>query len=220
MPYQKNAISIGNKELRFVDAATGNPIEIDVDIYSSEIHVRSEVFVIKIPGQTLDWGLLGNSGTNPALNYLGTTDAQPLVIKTTNIERARILANGNIGIGINSPTSTLHINGSVAEAITVISSTTVLNSTHNKIVLNNGATNITITLPDALTCIGRKYEFTRYKGSKGTITVVGSGTNQIQALAGTVGATTTLGAHSTVGAGLGFSFTAVNIGGIGVWLRL
>ena len=56
MPYQKNAISIGNKELRFVDAATGNPIEIDVDIYSSEIHVRSEVFVIKIPGQTLDWG--------------------------------------------------------------------------------------------------------------------------------------------------------------------
>ena len=56
--------------------------------------------------------------------------------------------------------------------------------------------------------------------SKGTITVVGSGTNQIQALAGTVGATTTLGAHSTVGAGLGFSFTAVNIGGIGVWVRL
>lgn len=28
-----------------------------------------------------NWGLTGNAGTNPATNFLGTTDAQPLVIK-------------------------------------------------------------------------------------------------------------------------------------------
>jgi hypothetical protein len=77
-----------------------------------------------------------------------------------------------------------------------------------------------ITLPNALTCIGREYVMSRYANSTGTITVQGSGGNQIQALAGTVGATTTLGAHSASGAGLGHRFKAVNIGGVGVWVRL
>lgn len=37
----------------------------------------------------LFWGLVGNSGTNPATNFLGTTDAQSLVFRTNNVERAR-----------------------------------------------------------------------------------------------------------------------------------
>lgn len=126
--------------------------------------------------------------------------------------------DGRIGIKTN-PTSDLHVNGSYAEAITIITSTTTLNQTHNKIVLNNGATNITITLPNALTCIGRKYEFSRYAGSTGSVTIVGTG-SQIQALAGTVGATTTLGVHGARGQGLNHSFTAINVGGVGVWVRL
>ena len=164
--------------------------------------------------------LLGNAGTVQATNFLGTTDNVGLSFRTNNLIRQTITNTGNVGIGTPTPTSTLHINGSVAETVTVISATTTLNATHNKVVLNNGTTNITIFLPDALSCIGRKYEFSRYAGSKGTVTVIGSGTNQIQALAGTVGATTTLGAHSATGAGLNHSFTAVNIGGVGVWVRL
>ena len=42
------------------------------------------------------WLLTGNSGTTPATNFLGTTDAQPLVIKTNNAERSRILSNGQV----------------------------------------------------------------------------------------------------------------------------
>src|SRR5256885_976471 len=30
------------------------------------------------------WSLTGNAGTNPSTNFLGTTDAQPLVIKVNN----------------------------------------------------------------------------------------------------------------------------------------
>ena len=39
---------------------------------------------------TTGWSLLGNAGTNPATNFLGTTDAQNLVFKTNNIERIRV----------------------------------------------------------------------------------------------------------------------------------
>ena len=35
------------------------------------------------------WTLTGNSGTNPAVNFLGTTDAQPLVIRVGNQETFR-----------------------------------------------------------------------------------------------------------------------------------
>jgi hypothetical protein len=45
------------------------------------------------------WSLLGNTGTNPANHFIGTTDNQPLVFRTNNSERLRILSNGNVGIG-------------------------------------------------------------------------------------------------------------------------
>jgi len=45
------------------------------------------------------WSLTGNAGTNPAANFIGTTDAQDWVIKTNNLERMRVMSNGNVGIG-------------------------------------------------------------------------------------------------------------------------
>jgi hypothetical protein len=60
-----------------------------------------------------DWKLLGNAGTNPVSNFLGTTDNQDLVLRTNNTERLRILGNnGFVGIGTNSPLVNLEVNGS------------------------------------------------------------------------------------------------------------
>jgi hypothetical protein len=39
---------------------------------------------VRLLGGGEAWLLTGNAGTNPAVNFLGTTDAQPLVIATTN----------------------------------------------------------------------------------------------------------------------------------------
>ncbi|MCS7000378.1 MAG: hypothetical protein NZ481_05815, partial [Candidatus Kapabacteria bacterium] len=57
------------------------------------------------------WALRGNSGTNPAVNFLGTRDNQPLVVRTNNVERLRVTATGNVGIGTNSPAALLHVAG-------------------------------------------------------------------------------------------------------------
>lgn len=164
------------------------------------------------------WSLTGNA-ISSSTKFIGTTDNQRLVFKTNNVENATILANGKIGIKANTPTSTLFVNGSLGSNVTIITATYTATDNDNTIVCNNGATNITITLPNALTCVGRKYVLSRYAGSTGTITVVGTG-SQIQALAGTVVATTTLGVHGATGQGLNFSFTAVNVAGVGVWVRL
>jgi hypothetical protein len=56
------------------------------------------------------WSLLGNPATNPALNFVGTSDAQPLVVRTNNVERMRVTANGLVGIGTLAPQTPLHVN--------------------------------------------------------------------------------------------------------------
>ncbi|MEO6453326.1 MAG: tail fiber domain-containing protein [Ginsengibacter sp.] len=42
------------------------------------------------------WNLIGNAGINPADNFIGTTDEQPLDFRTNNILRTRITTKGQI----------------------------------------------------------------------------------------------------------------------------
>jgi hypothetical protein len=58
------------------------------------------------------WGLTGNGGTNPTFNFLGTTDDQPVIIKTNGVERMRIsnsAYNGYVGIGDVDPAFRLEL---------------------------------------------------------------------------------------------------------------
>lgn len=60
-----------------------------------------------------NWSLTGNSNTDPALNFIGTVDGQPLVMRTSNAERLRISSDGNVGIGTATPTAKLNVDGTV-----------------------------------------------------------------------------------------------------------
>lgn len=44
------------------------------------------------------WALTGNSGTSPATNFIGTSDAQDVIFKTNNIRRGAFLAAGGFQI--------------------------------------------------------------------------------------------------------------------------
>jgi hypothetical protein len=64
-------------------------------------------------GFTTDWSINGNSGTTAGTNFIGTTDAQPLVFKANNSEGLRLLTSGNVGIGTQTPQSKLDVEGGV-----------------------------------------------------------------------------------------------------------
>lgn len=63
------------------------------------------------------WLLAGNAGTNPATNFLGTTDNQPLVIATNDVERMRLTHNAGgtslLGINNNAPAEALSVTGGI-----------------------------------------------------------------------------------------------------------
>jgi hypothetical protein len=86
-------------------AATSDPLRLDglqTDNTLSEILVADANGVVRrrSAGSLVDstaWSLLGNGGTDPSTNFLGTTDAQPLVIRVNNQETFRFNAPGAAG---------------------------------------------------------------------------------------------------------------------------
>jgi len=68
---------------------------------------------VRLLGGGEAWLLNGNAGTNPAVNFLGTTDAQPLIIRTNNTEQIRVTANGRVGIGTTTPGAKLEVAGAI-----------------------------------------------------------------------------------------------------------
>jgi hypothetical protein len=77
------------------------------------------------------WGTTGNAGTAAPGNFIGTTDANDLAVRTNNTERIRITSAGSIGIGTASPNANFDINsgtiklGAGSTAFSVIKSGTL-----------------------------------------------------------------------------------------------
>jgi len=58
-------------------------------------------------GQTTPWSATGNAGTNPATNFLGTTDKKPLIIQPDG---------SFVGVGTTNPTSNLDVQSATGNA--------------------------------------------------------------------------------------------------------
>jgi hypothetical protein len=61
--------------------------------------------------QAQTWNVTGNAGTDPNVQFIGTTDSKALKIRTNNVVRMLIKSTGDVGIGTQTPTSKLHVNG-------------------------------------------------------------------------------------------------------------
>jgi hypothetical protein len=77
------------------------------------------------PAPSGGWSLAGNGVTNPATDFVGTTDIQPLVVKTNNIERLRVTDAGRVGIGLSTPRTRLHVSSSFNPGTYLITGGTV-----------------------------------------------------------------------------------------------
>lgn len=63
------------------------------------------------------WSLTGNAGTAPPTNFIGTTDGSPWVVRTSNFERARFTATGQLRLGT---TGAVTINPSSPDANNIL----------------------------------------------------------------------------------------------------
>ena len=90
------------------------------------------------------------AGSPPHLAFGKYTNASAFT------EYARFINGGDFGIGIIEPTSTFHVDGSIANSITVISADLVLDQSHKTVIIPLGST-FTVTLPTASGMTGRIY---------------------------------------------------------------
>lgn len=86
-------------------------IQRDID-FTDSTKIPTSLAVKKfVDGKLLSsWSLTGNGSTNPAINFLGTTDNQNLVFKTNNISRAIFNTSG--GLVMDAPGAWLNVGNS------------------------------------------------------------------------------------------------------------
>lgn len=86
----------------------------------------------------MSWELTGNAGIDPTTNFLGTTDNNPLIIRTNSQERLRVAEGGNISTdGIIA-----------ARTITALDEVVLSTKAGPLIVLNSAGPSIEIGNPD------------------------------------------------------------------------
>lgn len=161
----------------------------------------------------------------PTTNTLTYTQATGLMTSTVNgvsanaiIGDATLTDRGLMSTGTQSFagdktfTGTMQTNGGIKKAIRTVSATGAITVNDCIVFITNGATNITLTMPTPVGNTGLEITLVRSIGSTGTITVT-PGAGQIEALAGTLGATTSLAAIGVYGGSVTFVSNGTN------WLR-
>ena len=65
--------------------------------------------------EPVGWGLNGNAGTNPATNFIGTTDAQPLRFRVNNTFAGQVptIATAPLSLGLNAGATSTGVNNTL-----------------------------------------------------------------------------------------------------------
>ncbi len=134
------------------------------------------------------WTLTGNAGTNPATNFLGTTDNQPLTFKINNTKAGLLTTNGNVFWGLRSGNSNTGYSNIGIGTDALKNNTTRNNQVAigDSALYNNGTGAVNSYDGDRNTAIGSKTLFNNTTGYYNTATGYGALT------------TNTSGAYNTV----------------------
>lgn len=119
---------------------------------------------------TTAWKIEGNTGTAETTNFLGTTDAQGLVVKTNNTERMRVLSSGEVAVGRTTANATFHLGGSMALPISTHTADYTVALADYTVIGDCTGGNVTLTLPDPATCSGRTYVLVKGDASNNVLT--------------------------------------------------
>src|SRR6185436_14797656 len=78
-----------------------------------KIILISAICAICTQVQSQSWNLTGNAGTDPAVNFIGTTDNKNFKIRTNNVIRMSVTTSGKVAIGNFTPVFKLDVKGSI-----------------------------------------------------------------------------------------------------------
>ena len=162
------------------------------------------------------------------LEFDSVTDAQAAVVEWQDYDKITIGTGADKLIYDFEPTAPLAVDGVNVVAVTggflirltfgfkplrIIEMTAsgVVPDDADKVIVKNGATAITLTMP----ANSGRVSFSRAEGSTGKVTLNVQSSKTIQSLNGAVGATTTLTAHGAAGTGLRVEFWLLN----NIWYR-
>lgn len=149
-----NTLTItGNNPLSIPNVQTGTTNTIVTMNASGALEKRDAGDLLN----TTAWKVDGNSGTSDVTNFIGTTDAQGLVVKTNNAERMRVLSTGEVAVGRTTANSTFHLGGSMALPISTQTANYTVSTSDYTVINDCTGGAFTLTLPDPATCAGRTY---------------------------------------------------------------
>lgn len=94
-----NLYQVSGSIVGFLKNIAGVQIRCGNDIYIRSNNLQQWIKFATGTISTSYWGLTGNSGTNPASDFIGTTDNVGMKFMTNNQRRITIGANGGIGLG-------------------------------------------------------------------------------------------------------------------------
>lgn len=202
------------KVIKFTNASI-NAIEISSPAMGNNT-TEYEVVIPTIPATTnvLTW----NQATATLTSTVSGVPASAVISDASATNRGMVSVNAQTFAGDKTfqnnvtVTGTLQTNGGIKKAIRTVSATGAITINDCIVFITNGATAITLTMPTPVGNAGVQITLVRSTPSTGTITVT-PGAGQIEALAGTLGATTSLAALGAYGGAVTFVSNGTN------WLR-
>jgi hypothetical protein len=177
-PAGKCGIDVNNDTLRFL-CRNAADTSLDAGVLLNRLPMGGKLYIAgtdDIFSVPTDAAKLSVVNTSTTLDYLHFSSAS-----STNIGNIfSIKSDGSVGIGHSSPSSTLHVSGSLGLAIRTISASTTAAATDYTLLINQVAANpVTVSLPTCVTANGRVYNVKKIDATTSTVVIDPNGSQTV-----------------------------------------